>query len=111
MDPEIMGKPWFKIESWCRAKGVSARSSNYELYGSLSARVATILSRFSAWQEVYSIDESFLRFRGTPEELEALGQEIRSTVMRLTGVPVRVAVGPTKTLAKVAALGIKKSPR
>ncbi|WP_284982294.1 Y-family DNA polymerase [Arthrobacter sp. efr-133-TYG-118] len=110
MDPEIMGKPWFKVESWCRARGVSARSSNYELYGSLSARVATILSRFSAWQEVYSIDESFLQLRGTPEDLEVLGHEIRSTVMRLTGVPVRVAIGPTKTLAKVAALGIKKSP-
>lgn len=30
--------------------------------------------------------------------------------MRLVGVPVRVAIGPTKTLAKVAALGIKKVP-
>lgn len=110
LDPEIMGKPWFKIEGWCKAKGVVARSSNYELYGSLSARVSSILGRFSAWQEVYSIDESFLRLRGTPEELEPLGQEIRRTVMQLTGVPVRVAIGPTKTLAKVAALGIKKAP-
>ena len=30
--------------------------------------------------------------------------------MQLTGVPVRVAIGPTKTLGKVAALGIKKVP-
>lgn len=90
--------------------GVIARSSNYELYGSLSSRVATILGRFSAWQEVYSIDESFLRLRGTPAQLEERGLEIRETVMRLTGIPVRVAIGPTKTLAKVAALGIKRAP-
>lgn len=30
--------------------------------------------------------------------------------MRSTGVPVRVAIGKTKTLAKVAALGIKRTP-
>ncbi|MBT8163579.1 hypothetical protein KKI43_24415 [Arthrobacter sp. GN70] len=53
LDPDIMGKPWFQIRAWCQAKGVEARSSNYELYGSLSSRVATILGRFSAWQEVY----------------------------------------------------------
>lgn len=53
LDPGIMGKPWFKIRGWCQANGVEARSSNYELYGSLSSRVATILGRFSAWQEVY----------------------------------------------------------
>lgn len=39
LDPGIMGKPWFKIEAWTRMAGVVARSSNYELYGSLSARV------------------------------------------------------------------------
>ncbi|WP_029153959.1 Y-family DNA polymerase [Microbacterium gubbeenense] len=110
MDPDIMGKPWFKIEAWCRAAGVAARSSNYELYGSLSGRVAEILGRFSAWQEIYSVDESFIRLRGTPAEVEAIGQEIRGTVMRLTGIPVRVSIASTKTLAKVAALGIKKVP-
>lgn len=110
MDPAIMGKPWFQIEAWCRAAGVAARSSNYELYGSLSGRVAEILGRFSAWQEVYSVDESFIRLRGTPAEVEAIGQEIRATVMQLTGIPVRVSIAPTKTLAKVAALGIKKVP-
>lgn len=110
LDPDIMGKPWFKIRGWCQAKGVAVRSSNYELYGSLSSRVATILGRFSAWQEVYSIDESWLKLRGTPDELEPLGQEIRRTVLQLTGIPVRVAIAPTKTLAKVAALGINKNP-
>jgi DNA polymerase V len=39
LDPGIMGKPYFQIKSWCELHGVVARSSNYELYGSLSARV------------------------------------------------------------------------
>lgn len=69
-----------------------------------------IISRYSAWQEVYSIDESFVGLRGEPEELELIGAEIRRTVWQLTGVPVRVAMGATKSLAKVAAIGIKKTP-
>ena len=39
LDPGIMGRPYFQIRSWCELHGVVARSSNYELYGSLSARV------------------------------------------------------------------------
>ena len=110
MSPGIMGQPWFKIEAWCRANGVVARSSNYELYGNLSSRVSEVLGRYSAWQEVYSIDESWLGLRGTHDELERLGQEIRTKVMRLTGIPVRVAMGPSKSLAKLAAVGIKRAP-
>ena len=34
-----MGTPWFKLENYANAYGVIARSSNYELYGSLSSRV------------------------------------------------------------------------
>ena len=70
-----------------------------------------IISRHSAWQEVYSIDESFVGLRGTPTELEQVGRDIRATVRQLTGVPVRVAMGRTKSLAKVAAIGIKCTPQ
>lgn len=34
-----MGVPWFTIKSWAQRHGVVARSSNYELYGSMSARI------------------------------------------------------------------------
>lgn len=34
-----MGLPWFKLKGFAAANGVIARSSNYELYGSLSNRV------------------------------------------------------------------------
>lgn len=82
MDPKIMGKPLFQIEAWCRLNGVVLRSSNYELYGSLSARVMEVIGRHSAWQEVYSIDESFIGLRGAVPELIAAGRRIRADVMR-----------------------------
>lgn len=110
LDPGIMGKPYFQIKSWCQLHGVVVRSSNYELYGSLSFRVMELISRHAAHTEVYSIDESFALMRGTVAELTALGHEIKSTVLRHTGVPVRVSIGRTKTLAKLASVGAKKDP-
>lgn len=110
LDPGIMGKPWFQIEAWCQAHGVVARSSNYELYGSLSRRVMDVIGRHAAVQEVYSIDESFVELRGEPEELVEKGREIKADVQRLVGVPVRVAFGRTKVLAKTMAIGIKRTP-
>ncbi|MFC0247293.1 MULTISPECIES: Y-family DNA polymerase [Citricoccus] len=104
-----MGMPWFKLEPVAAAQGIVARSSNYELYGSLSARVMEVIGRHAAWQEVYSIDESFIGLRGTVEELVQLGRRIREDVARCTGIPVRVGIAPTKTLAKVALLGVKRS--
>ena len=110
LDPGIMFKPYFQIGAWAETTGVAVRSSNYELYGAVSNRIAEIISRYSAWQEVYSIEESFVGLRGVSEELERVGTEIRQAVRQLTGVPVRVAMGATKSLAKVAAIGIKKVP-
>ena len=40
-----MGIPWFKLEPVAATQGIVARSSNYELYGSLSASCRTILPR------------------------------------------------------------------
>lgn len=34
-----MGVPWFHLRGYAKSFGIVARSSNYELYGSLSARV------------------------------------------------------------------------
>lgn len=104
-----MGVPWFQLEAFARMAGIVARSSNYELYGSLSARVMEIISNHCAWQEIYSIDESFVGIRGTVEELTALGRRIRAEVLQYTGIPVRVAIGRTKTLAKVASIGAKQA--
>ncbi|WP_146361782.1 Y-family DNA polymerase [Arthrobacter yangruifuii] len=96
------GTPWFKLAESAPRVGLIQRSSNYELYGDLSSRVMELLGRYALWQEVYSIDESFLGLAGTPRELEAQGSTIRTAVARHTGLPVCVGIGTTKTLAKFA---------
>jgi DNA polymerase V len=98
-----MGEPWFKMEKLAKQHGIIALSSNYSLYGDLSARVMSILSDFSPKQEIYSIDECFLDLDGfEPQSLMAYGQRIRQTVKRNVGIPVCVGIADTKTLAKLA---------
>jgi DNA polymerase V len=87
-----------------------ARSSNYELYGDISSRVMELLGRYSAWLEIYSIDEAFLGVSGTPEELARLGHTMKNAVRRNVGVPVCVGIAGTKTLAKLANRWAKNNP-
>ena len=98
-----MGEPWFKLEKLARQRGIIALSSNYTLYGDMSARVMSILATFSPRQEVYSIDECFIDLDGfTPETIADYGQTIRKTIRRNVGIPVCVGIAGTKTLAKLA---------
>ncbi|WP_413771695.1 hypothetical protein [Propionibacterium freudenreichii] len=82
-----MGVPWFKLKTWADRHGVVARSSNYELYGSISGRIMAILAQYSAQVEVYSIDEAFLRLPGSPAELTEMGRRIRRRVPHDLGGP------------------------
>jgi DNA polymerase V len=98
-----MGEPWFKMEKIAKQHGIIAFSSNYTLYGDLSARVMSILSTFSPRQEIYSIDECFLDLDGfDPQTLMDYGQKIRQAVKSNVGIPVCVGIADTKTLAKLA---------
>ena len=105
-----VGEPWFKLAPRAKEWGLVARSSNYELYGDISARVMELLGRHSAWLEVYSIDEAFLGVKGEPEELLALGRIMKTAVLRHVGVPVCVGIAPTKTLAKLCNKWAKNNP-
>lgn len=96
-----MGMPWFQARQYGRRYGLLARSSNYELYGDMSARVMQLLGRFSAWQHVYSIDEAFLGLRCSPEQAQATGIRMRQAVLHGLGMPVCVGIAPSKTLAKL----------
>jgi len=102
-----MGEPWHLCKN---KQGVIAFSSNYTLYGDLSARVMTVLKSFTPRLEVYSIDEAFLSFAGFEERLMPHARTLRADVLRWTGIPVSVGIGPTKTLAKVASRMAKKHP-
>ncbi len=98
-----MAEPWFKMEKLAKQHGIIALSSNYALYGDLSARVMSILSTFSPKQEIYSIDECFLDLDGfDPQSLVAYGQTMRRTIKQYVGIPVCVGIAETKTLAKLA---------
>ena len=55
-----MGVPWFKVKDHYLKNGGYVFSSNFALYGDMSARVMNILESVSPSVEVYSIDEAFL---------------------------------------------------
>lgn len=98
-----MAMPWFQMEQLAKQHGIIALSSNYALYGDLSARVMSILSTFSPVQQIYSIDECFLDLDGfDPQSLVAYGQTIRQTIKQCVGIPVCVGIADSKTLAKLA---------
>lgn len=103
------GIPWFKIRDRAERDGVVARSSNYELYASLSARMMSVMSGFFAHQEIYSIDECFLVTR-SPVDVALTNRclAMRSAVLHGVGVPVSVGIAPTKTLAKITNHWVKK---
>ena len=96
-----MGEPYFQIKHKLRQHGIVAFSSNYALYGDISERVMTLIEAMVPAVEVYSIDEAFADLTGI-DGLDALGRQIRSQVLRCTGIPVGVGIAPTKTLAKLA---------
>ncbi len=95
-----MGAVAFEYADLFKAQKVHVLSSNYTLYGDMSNRVMDVLSRFSPNMEVYSIDEAFLRMRA--DDPLAIAKEIKSTLLKWTGIPVSVGMGATKTLSKVA---------
>ncbi|MDG1039963.1 MAG: Y-family DNA polymerase [Polaribacter sp.] len=106
------GAPIFKWERFCKANNITVLSSNYPLYGDMSARVMKILSQFSPDTEVYSIDEAFLELKGFENyNLTDYGTQIRSRVLKWTGIPTCVGVAPTKALSKVANKIARKFPK
>ena len=105
-----MGEPWHICRARVDTQGVIVRSSNYTLYGDMSARVMRVLEDFTPDLEVYSIDEAFLGLGGFENRLEAHGRAMRTAVIQWTGIPVSVGIAPTKTLAKLANRAAKKDP-
>jgi DNA polymerase V len=97
------GAPYFKHKDIFTRMGVRVMSSNYALYGDMSARVMNIFTRFSAQVEVYSIDEAFITVPHMNEsDMLLWAQELYTTVLQETGIPVKVGIGTTRTLAKAA---------
>lgn len=99
-----MGVPFFKVRALVgsRGRGLVWLSSNYALYGDISARMMALLGEFAPQREIYSIDECFLDFSGVTFDSAVLGPAIRGRILRCLGLPICVGFGASKTLAKLA---------
>lgn len=66
-------------------------------------RMMNVLAELSPHVEVYSIDEAWseLTDQGI-EDLSEFGRTVKARVYQYTGLPVRVAIAPTKCLTKIA---------
>ncbi|WP_457180892.1 Y-family DNA polymerase [Mycobacteroides abscessus] len=102
-----MGQPWFQIKNNPRYASVAAKSSNYELYGDMSARMTALLEQMCPYVSNYSIDESFVCWPSGTSNVMAT--QIQDTMRRYLGLPVTVGVGATKTLAKIGSHHAKAS--
>lgn len=115
-----MGAPYFKCKRELGAIGARIFSSNYSLYADMSRRVMETLHTVTPDVEVYSVDEAFLVVPGPetgacPEaeraRLDAFARSVRDRVWRWTGIPTRVALAETKTLAKAGVALAKRLER
>lgn len=103
-----MGQPWFQIRDDPRLRGTIAKSSNYTLYGDISARMVTLLREATEHVDPYSIDESWCLLPDNDATIQA-AQQIQSTMAKVLGLPTTVGIGATKTLAKIASTMAKRS--
>lgn len=97
-----MGVPFFEVRPLVKSHGLVWFSSNYALYGDMSARMMALLFEFAPRQEIYSIDECFLDFTGMPGAASVRGHEIRRRIRQCLGITTCTGIGGSKTLAKLA---------
>ncbi|WP_312051140.1 Y-family DNA polymerase [Acinetobacter schindleri] len=110
-----MGVPLFQIRDIVEKHNVQVLSSNYALYAEMSHRFHSILADYVApsEQEVYSIDECFLKLTAYSEnyDLVKYAQDMRQRILQWIGLPVSVGIGRSKTEAKLANHMAKKAKR
>ena len=128
------GIPYFQMAEQFPNHKIAVFSSNYELYGELTARVISIISQEAPAYFRYSIDECFVyldgmehinrwssenkaeldpalssRDRGRAElSLQKWGENLHRRIKRSVGMPVSIGLAPNKTLAKIASKLAKK---
>ena len=106
-----MGTPFYQISRLADIGKLEVCSSNYTLYGDMSARVMSILADAVPRIEIYSIDEAFLILDGFNEkDVRPLCSHLVAKIRKWTGIPVSIGIAPTKTLAKIASHFAKKYP-
>ncbi len=100
-----MAVPYFQSKQVIEKNKVAVFSSNYNLYGDLSARIMHTLGMVAGREnvEVYSVDEAFIDLhRVANHAMYSMALRLKETVEMWTGIMVSVGIGPTKVLSKVA---------
>ena len=98
-----LGLPFYKLLQQYPHAGITAFSSNYKLYGDMSARVMAVIREEVPRLYQYSIDEVFVDLHGMEKtDLKMFGEKLAQKVLKWTGIPVTIGIANTKTLAKVA---------
>lgn len=106
-----LGLPYYQMLQQYPNSGITAFSSNYKLYGDMSARVMAVIREEVPRLYQYSIDEGFIDLHGMAEkDLKAFGEKLSKKVLKWTGIPITIGIAGTKTLAKVAARFGKNYP-
>jgi DNA polymerase V len=103
------GMPYFQLQQQYPNNEIAVFSSNYELYGELTARVVSIIRKEAPAYFRYSIDECFVywnNFDGV--DLKTWGENLHKKIKKWVGMPVSIGLAPTKTLAKMASHFAKK---
>ena len=97
------GTPYYQLKELFPNNKVVIFSSNYELYGELTARVVGLIRKEAPAYFRYSIDECFVYFESdTNIDLKKWGEELHKKIRKYVGIPVSIGIAPNKTLAKVA---------
>lgn len=103
------GLPYYKLQEQFPDQKIAVFSSNYELYGELTARVVEIIRQEVPQYFRYSIDECFVYLDGMERiDLKQWGENLHNRIKKSVGVPVSIGLAPNKTLAKMASHFAKK---
>ena len=106
-----MGVPLYQIRDLVEKHRIACFSSNFSLYGDLSARVMSLLRKHTTRFEQYSIDEGFITLdHVSPAERKTYCENLVREIYQGTGIPVSMGIAPSKTLCKVASKYAKKYP-
>ena len=106
-----MGVPLYQIRDLVEKHHIACFSSNFSLYGDLSARVMSLLRNHTTRFEQYSIDEGFITLdHVSPAERKTYCENLVREIYQGTGIPVSMGIAPSKTLCKVASKYAKKFP-
>ena len=103
------GMPYFQLAQQFPNEKIAVFSSNYELYGELTGRIVSLISKEVPAYFRYSIDECFVYLDGMEHlNLKEWGENLHKKIKQYVGMPVSIGLAPTKTLAKMASYFAKR---